>query len=293
MTTNPQVVRTRADLSAALDPRPEGGRAVVMTMGALHAGHLSLVRQARASAAQVVVTIFVNPLQFGADEDLESYPRDLPRDLALLADAGADIVFAPEVSEVYPHGEPTVRVSAGDLGGRLEGRTRPGHLDGALTVVLKLLHLVRPDVALFGQKDAQQAIAVRRMVADLDVDVEVVVGATVREADGVALSSRNAYLSSGQRAAATALRRALLAGAGAAAAGRGALEVRDVALAVLAAEPEVVMDYLAVVDPDTARDVPDQHAGPAVLVLAAWLGATRLLDNEVLSLRGPAPEEDR
>ncbi|MBC7290926.1 MAG: pantoate--beta-alanine ligase, partial [Actinotalea sp.] len=180
----PVLARTRAELDAALH-RTDGHRprrAVVMTMGALHEGHLALVRLARARAEQVVVTVFVNPLQFAPTEDLARYPRDLDRDVALLAREGVDVVFAPGVQEVYPGGDPVVRVSAGALGDRLEGAHRPGHFDGVLTVVLKLLHLVRPDVALFGQKDAQQLMAVRRMIHDLDVPVEVVAGPTVRDA---------------------------------------------------------------------------------------------------------------
>ncbi|WP_024285737.1 pantoate--beta-alanine ligase [Cellulomonas sp. KRMCY2] len=295
MTAGPQVLRTRVELAAALGPHGTTTvrRAVVMTMGALHEGHLALVRTARDHADQVVVTIFVNPLQFGAGEDLDRYPRDLGRDVDLLAAAGADIVFAPEVGEVYPGGPPVVRVSAGVLGERLEGAVRPGHFDGVLTVVLKLLHLVHPDVALFGQKDAQQLMAVRQMVHDLDLDVEIVAVPTVRDHDGVALSSRNAYLDPEQRAAARALSRALAAGRAAAGAGLAAPRIRSAAMDVLAAEPAVVVDYLALVDASTADEVADDHQGPAVLAVAARLGATRLIDNVVLDLRGPAPEEDR
>jgi pantoate--beta-alanine ligase len=292
MTTPPRLVRTREQLAAVLaEPgRPAGEparprRAVVMTMGALHEGHLALVRAARERADQVVVTIFVNPLQFGPTEDLDRYPRDLDGDLALLARAGADLVFAPDVAEMYPAGDPVVRVSAGALGTRLEGAHRPGHFDGVLTVVLKLLHLVRPDVALFGQKDAQQLMAVRRMVADLDVPVEVVGVPTVRDADGLALSSRNAYLDAEQRTAALALSRGLRAARTAAGAGAAAPEVRDAAADVLAAQEGVVVDYVALVD-DTATDVPADHVGPAVLAVAARVGSTRLIDNVVLTLEG-------
>ncbi|MFJ3922868.1 pantoate--beta-alanine ligase [Streptomyces sp. NPDC090022] len=196
-------------------PRSGGPRAVVMTMGALHEGHATLVRTARERAGadgQVVVTVFVNPLQFGADEDLDRYPRTLDADLALAEAAGADVVFAPSVDEVYPGGEPQVRVSAGPMGTRLEGATRPGHFDGMLTVVAKLLHLTRPDVAFFGQKDAQQLALIRRMVTDLNFPVEIAGVATVREDDGLALSSRNRYLSDGERRTALALSRALFAG---------------------------------------------------------------------------------
>ncbi|MEU1130907.1 pantoate--beta-alanine ligase, partial [Streptomyces sp. NPDC005900] len=193
----------------------EGRRAVVMTMGALHEGHASLIRAARRIAGpdgEVVVTVFVNPLQFGAGEDLDRYPRTLDADLKIAEQAGADTVFAPGVDEVYPGGEPQVRVSAGPMGTVLEGATRPGHFDGMLTVVAKLLHLTRPDVALFGQKDAQQLALIRRMVRDLNFPVEIVGVPTVREDDGLALSSRNRYLSPDERRTALALSQALFAG---------------------------------------------------------------------------------
>lgn len=283
----PQVVRTRQELAAV---PVRGRRAVVMTMGALHEGHLALVREARRRADQVVVTIFVNPLQFGPSEDLARYPRDLDGDVALLATEGVDVVFAPDVAEVYPGGEPVVRVGAGPLGGRLEGAHRPGHFDGVLTVVLKLLHLVRPDVALFGQKDAQQLMAVRRMVHDLDVPVEVVAVPTVRDADGLALSSRNAYLTPGDRRAALVLSRALGAARAVADAARPAPDVLGAARDVLATEPGVDVDYAALVDPRDADDVPDHHAGEAVLAVAARVGSTRLIDNAVLHL---APAQGR
>ncbi|MFD8807858.1 pantoate--beta-alanine ligase [Streptomyces sp. NPDC059597] len=192
-----------------------GRRAVVMTMGALHEGHATLIRAAREIAGpegEVVVTVFVNPLQFGAGEDLDRYPRTLEADLALAGRAGADAVFAPSVDEVYPGGAPQVRVTAGPMGERLEGAVRPGHFDGMLTVVAKLLHLTRPDVALYGQKDAQQLALIRRMVRDLDFGVEIVGVPTVREEDGLALSSRNRYLSPEERDTALTLSRALFAG---------------------------------------------------------------------------------
>ncbi|MEW2318113.1 pantoate--beta-alanine ligase [Streptomyces bauhiniae] len=192
-----------------------GRRAVVMTMGALHEGHATLIRAAREIAGpdgEVVVTVFVNPLQFGVGEDLDRYPRTLDADLALAGRAGADAVFAPSVDEVYPGGEPQVRITAGPMGGRLEGATRPGHFDGMLTVVAKLLHLTRPDVALYGQKDAQQLALIRRMVRDLNFGVEIVGVPTVREEDGLALSSRNRYLAPEERATALTLSRALFAG---------------------------------------------------------------------------------
>ncbi len=281
-TTTPRVARTRDELAEAL-AAPAGRRAVVMTMGALHEGHLSLVRRARELADQVVVTIFVNPLQFGAGEDLERYPRDLAGDVRLLASAGADLVFAPDVATVYPTG-PLVTVHAGPFADVLEGAIRPGHFDGVLTVVLKLMHLTRPDVALFGQKDAQQLAVIRRMVRDLDVPVEVVAGPIVRADDGVALSSRNAYLDGEQRAHARALYRAVLAAQAAAEGGSGSVAVRRAAQEVLAAEPGVVVDYVALVDPDTMSEVGDDHRGQALLALAARVGSTRLIDNTMVVL---------
>ncbi|MDN5381217.1 pantoate--beta-alanine ligase [Streptomyces sp. LB8] len=192
-----------------------GRTAVVMTMGALHEGHATLIRTARTHVGDqgfVIVTVFVNPLQFGPDEDLDRYPRTLEADLKVAEQAGADVVFAPSVEEVYPGGEPQVRISAGPMGERLEGASRPGHFDGMLTVVAKLLHLTRPDVALYGQKDAQQLALIRRMVRDLNFGVEIVAVPTVREEDGLALSSRNRYLSPRERRTALALSRALFAG---------------------------------------------------------------------------------
>ncbi|MGJ5825892.1 pantoate--beta-alanine ligase [Streptomyces ossamyceticus] len=210
MTTT--VLRTADELHARTRA---GRRAVVMTMGALHEGHATLVRTAREIAGaegEVVVTVFVNPLQFGAGEDLDRYPRTLDADVKLAEQSGADVVFAPAVDEVYPGGEPQVRVTAGPMGERWEGASRPGHFDGMLTVVAKLLHLTRPDVALYGQKDAQQLALIRRMVQDLNFGVDVVAVPTVREPDGLALSSRNRYLSAQERRTALALSQALFAG---------------------------------------------------------------------------------
>lgn len=288
----PVLATTRDELAAALTLAPVAPasgavlpdgprRAVVMTMGALHAGHLALVSRARELADQVVVTIFVNPLQFGPTEDLDRYPRDLDGDLELLAAAGVDVVFAPTVDVMYPDGDPLVTVGAGIFGEVLEGAARPGHLDGVLTVVLKLLHLVRPDVALFGQKDAQQLMAVRRMVHDLDVPVRIEAVPTVRDADGLALSSRNAFLSPEDRRRACGLSAALFAGA--ARTGNGAAAVRDAAADVLR-ERGLEVEYLALVDPETVAEVGDHHTGAAVLALAARVGSTRLIDNVPLTL---------
>jgi len=285
------VVATRGALADALaDSRAAGRRrAVVMTMGALHAGHLSLVMAARELADEVIVTVFVNPLQFGQGEDLDRYPRDLSSDVALLTTAGADLVFAPTLTEMYD-GDPVVTVHAGRIGEILEGAARPGHFDGVLTVVLKLLHLTAPDVAVFGQKDAQQLMAVRRMVADLDVPVLVVGAPIVRDDDGLALSSRNAYLGPDERVAARALPAAVRAAVLAAAEGSSAAQVRGAALDLLEATEGVEVDYVALVDVETADALPGGHRGPALLAMAARVGATRLIDNAVLDI---APEEER
>lgn len=208
----PRLLHTAPELR---DLPHDGQRAVIMTMGALHEGHATLIRRARelaGPAGQVVVTVFVNPLQFGAGEDLDRYPRTLEADLKVAEQAGADVVFAPSADEVYPGGEPQVRISAGAMGERLEGAARPGHFDGMLTVVAKMLHLTRPDLALYGEKDAQQLALIRRMVRDLNFPVEIVGVPTVRESDGLALSSRNRFLSADERRTALALSTALFAG---------------------------------------------------------------------------------
>ena len=292
-----RLVANTAALAAALtaqDEEPAGGhqhrRAVVMTMGALHAGHLALVRRARELADHVVVTIFVNPLQFGPTEDLERYPRDLEGDLTLLSGDGllgdGDVVFAPTPAVMYPEGDPVVRVTAGRIGEGLEGGFRPGHLDGVLTVVLKLMHLTRPGVALFGQKDAQQLAAVRRMVRDLDVPLTVVGVPIVRDADGLALSSRNAYLTADERRRALSLSRSLAAARSAADEGGASREVLAAAVAVLTgAEGVDSLDYAALVDPSSFEEVVPGANGPALFVLAARVGATRLIDNGELILR--------
>jgi pantoate--beta-alanine ligase len=227
-----------------------------------------------------MATIFVNPLQFGPTEDLDRYPRTFDADLALCVQQGVDLVFAPTAGEVYPQ-QPRVAVTAGSLGEVYEGAVRPGHFDGVLTVVLKLLHLTAPDVTVFGQKDAQQLVLVRRMVADLDVPVEVVAAPTVREADGLALSSRNRYLSPPDRERALTLSRALAAGATAGPAGADA--VRAAAVDVFAAAG-VDPDYVALVDPDDFTDVPADGGGDALLAVAARIGTTRLIDNTAVRL---------
>jgi pantoate--beta-alanine ligase len=264
------VAATREELAAARKALP-GRVAVVMTMGALHEGHATLVRRAAELADSVIVTVFVNPLQFGANEDLATYPRTLEQDLAICEREGADVVFTPTPDVVYPH-DPVVRVSAGSIGDGFEGASRPGHFDGVLTVVLKLLHLTAPDVALFGQKDAQQLAAIRRMVSDLDVPVLVEAVPTVREADGLALSSRNRYLSDAERLSALVLSRALA--------------TRDVAAGrALFDASGVDLDYLERVDSRTFEAAPDGD----LIVVAARVGTTRLIDN--LPLKELDPEE--
>jgi pantoate--beta-alanine ligase len=281
-----RVLTTRAELAAAL-AGSTSRRAVVMTMGALHDGHLSLVRQARELADQVVVTIFVNPLQFGPAEDLDRYPRDLTGDVAKLAEAGADLVFAPSTDEVYPR-PVVVSVDAGRLGDVLEGEFRPGHMGGALTVVLKLLHLTRPDVAIFGEKDAQQLASIRRMVADLDLDVEVVGVPIVRESDGLAMSSRNVYLNAADRSVALALPRALAAGRTSAEQGGDSAQVLAAAAAVLDTAA-IEVDYLAIVD-DEFEPVESGFNGSALLLVAGRVGGVRLIDNARIVLRSTAGE---
>jgi len=282
--TPPVVCRTRAELAPAREALDDGQVAVVMTMGALHEGHAALIRQARERAAHVVVTVFLNPLQFGPKEDLSRYPRTFDDDLAICQREGVDVVFAPSPDVVYPEGDPGVRISAGPLGDVLEGASRPGHFDGVLTVVGKMLHLTRADLAYFGQKDAQQLLLIRRMARDLDFPVEVVAVPTVREPDGLALSSRNTYLTASDREAALSLSSALRAGV--ASAPEGPSSVRRAARAVLVSEPLVLVDYLVLVHPETLADVPEWYHGEALLAVAARVGTTRLIDNVPL-LIGP------
>jgi pantoate--beta-alanine ligase len=278
-----QLVHTHADLRAARDGL-DGEAGVVMTMGALHDGHRELIRVARKRCAVVVVTVFLNPLQFAPGEDLSRYPKTLPEDMVLCEQEGVDIVFAPSVEEVYPAGPPQVRVHAGPLGDVLEGASRPGHFDGVLTVVAKLLHFTGPDVAYFGQKDAQQLLLIARMASDLNFPVEVVAVPTVRDDDGLALSSRNTYLTEADHAAALTLSRALFAGQAEQQSGPRA--VRRSAQAVLDSEPAIRPDYLALVDPATLAEVADVASGSALLAVAARVGTTRLIDNVMLTLGG-------
>ncbi|MGN6414510.1 pantoate--beta-alanine ligase [Flexivirga sp.] len=284
--SGPVVAHTREDLLPARKSL-RGTVATVMTMGALHEGHAELIRTAKQSADHVIVTIFLNPLQFAAGEDLSRYPQTLEEDLRICAREGVGLVFAPTPDVVYPQGEPGVRVSAGTLGEVLEGASRPGHFDGVLTVVAKLLHLVQPDFAFYGQKDAQQLLLIRRMVRDLDFPVEVIAVPTVREDDGLALSSRNTYLSAADRDVALSLSRALQAGAQQVAAGPAA--VRRAARDVLVREPLALVDYLVLVHPESLEQVPEWYRGPALLAVAAKVGTTRLIDNMPLEI-GPGAD---
>lgn len=274
------VVRTRADLRAALAsaPRPIG---LVPTMGWLHAGHVSLVERARADSATVVMSIFVNPRQFGEARDFEQYPRNEARDFAKAETAGVDIMFAPGVDEVYPPGFDTV-VSVGAISRPLEGAARPGHFDGVATVVAILFALVGAERAYFGLKDYQQVAVIRRMALDLALPTEVVPCPTVREADGLALSSRNARLSSDGRARAAVLHRALAEGAALVRHGeRSGDAVRATVLATLASEPAADVDYASVADPDTLAEL-ETVAGRALLSLAVRIEGVRLIDNELV-----------
>ncbi|KQV25753.1 pantoate--beta-alanine ligase [Yonghaparkia sp. Root332] len=284
--TPPPVDTTIDGLRARLDAERAAGRtvALVPTMGSLHEGHLALVDRAAALADAVVVSIFVNPLQFGPSEDYDRYPRDLTADLAALTDRGVAVVFAPTVAEMYPRGPIGTRVSAGAVGEILDGASRPGHFDGMLTVVAKLLLIAAPDVAVFGEKDAQQVFLVQRMVRDLDVPTRIDVVETVRASDGLALSSRNAYLSPEQRTAALALPSALAAARAAAIAGAGLPTALEAALAVLDAEPLLELDYVAVVDPETFQPAEPGHTGAARALVAARVGSTRLIDTHLLHL---------
>jgi pantoate--beta-alanine ligase len=270
------LVHTRAELAAARAAAP-GRVAVVMTMGALHAGHRELMRVARERGDFVIATIFVNPLQFGPNEDFDKYPRTLEADVEACRAEGVDLVFAPDRDEMYPGGAPLVTLAAGPMGEILEGASRPGHFSGMLTVVAKLLQLTRADLAFFGEKDFQQLSLIRRMVRDLEIDVEIVGVPTVREADGLALSSRNRYLSAEQREAALALSQALREGA----AQTDATSALEAAGKILADEPGIQVDYLALTDPLLGAPPLD---GPARLLVAAKVGTTRLIDNVPLLL---------
>jgi pantoate--beta-alanine ligase len=253
----------------------------VPTMGALHRGHISLVDRARSEADVVVMSIFVNPLQFGPAEDFSRYPRPLENDSRMASEAGVDLLFMPSPAEMYGS-DRVVTVSAGEIGGKWEGEVRPGHFDGVLTVVAKLLNVVHPDVAVFGRKDLQQAALIKAMVRDLDFPLSIVVAPTVRESDGLALSSRNSYLSSDDRGNALVLIRSLRAAAAAFDSGeRDTRRLEETGRAVFSDVPSAKLDYFAVVDADSFAREPSAKPGSAVIV-AARLGATRLIDNIIL-----------
>jgi pantoate--beta-alanine ligase len=277
-------VSTIAELRARVaEFRAKGERVRFFpTMGALHGGHLEVVRRAHETGDRVVVSIFVNPLQFGPSEDLDRYPRTLDADLASL-DGIADVVFVPSAAEMYPDGDSATRVTAGELGDRYEGASRPGHFDGVLTVVAKLFNIVQPDEALFAQKDAQQAFLISRMARELNLPLRVNVVPTVREPDGLALSSRNRYLNDVERHTAPVLHKALVTAKGVAA--DGLKDALALANDVLASRPDVKLDYLVAVDPSTFLEVGDGFRGEALLLIAARVGTTRLIDNESISLR--------
>ncbi|WP_106397144.1 pantoate--beta-alanine ligase [Actinocorallia populi] len=273
------IVHSLADLARARGALP-GTVAFVPTMGALHDGHRELIRRAREAADHVVVSVFVNPLQFGEQADLERYPRTLEADAAVCDAEGVAVVFAPSVEDVYPR-PLEVSVSTGRMGRVVEGAARPGHFDGMATVVAKLFGMVRPDSAFFGQKDAQQLAVIRRLVEDLNLGVQVVAVPTVREPDGLALSSRNRFLSEAERRTALALSRALFAGRDAVPDGVAAVlaAAQPVLDEAAKADPPLCQDYLVLADPATFDPVEPGHRGPAVLAVAARVGATRLIDN--------------
>jgi len=287
------VAHTRAELSAALTqlraPGPSGHSrqvALVPTMGALHEGHRALIARAGTVSASVVVSIFLNPLQFAPGEDLDRYPKTFDSDFELCRAEGVEVVFAPTPDVVYPFGEPLVRIAAGPLGAILEGASRPGHFDGVLTVVAKLFGLVRPDVAVFGEKDAQQLALVSAMVADLDMGVQIEPVPIVRTRQGLALSSRNVYLDEKSAVAALALGAAVRAAARAGTTGSDAAAVLAAAKVTLAAEPGVEVDYCVLVDPGTFGEL-GQGATGGLLLLAARVGTTRLIDNVRVALAAP------
>ena len=296
------LARTRKGLAAA---RATMTAPVVLvpTMGALHDGHrslLALARELAGPAGSVLVSIFVNPLQFGAGEDFERYPRTIEQDLELCAEGGVSVVFAPAGREMYPR-DPRVTVDAGPVGRLLEGEFRPGFFGGVLTVVMKLLQLTRPDIAVFGEKDAQQLALIRQLAADLDLGIQIAGAPIHRDADGLATSSRNVYLSTWERAVALAIPRALAAAARAAPAGPAAALAAAALLleAAGAAEPPLELDYLVLADPLTFTEVGPDYAGPALLLAAARVGGTRLIDNIGLTFGArpgappPAPPLER
>ncbi len=259
-------------------PDPVG---LVPTMGYLHDGHLALIRHARAENSLLVVSVFVNPAQFGPQEDFKTYPRDIERDLKILARENTDIVFLPTVEEIYPPGFDGW-VDMGKIARRLEGASRPGHFRGVATVLAKLFNILQPTKAYFGQKDAQQTIVIKKMVADLNMNLKIITVPTVREADGLAISSRNAYLNTGERQAATVLYRSLCLGQQLWTEGKNeAGEIREQMTALIQSEPFATIDYVSIAEPETLVEMEVVKA-PALVSLAVWIGKTRLIDNVVL-----------
>jgi pantoate--beta-alanine ligase len=263
---------------------------LVPTMGALHEGHTALVRRARKECSRVIASVFVNPKQFGPKEDYKKYPRDLEKDAKILGDAGVDALFAPDAADVYPDGFRTY-VNVEGISERLEGRSRPGHFRGVSTVVLKLFEIVQPHFAYFGRKDAQQVRIIGEMVRDLNLDTEIVVCPVVREGDGLALSSRNAYLNAAERKAAIVLHRALVAVRDELRAGvRDSLQLETVMRRIIEAEPLAVLDYAEIVSADTFEPVV-RVARPCYAVLAVFIGKTRLIDNLLIEPTSPGLED--
>jgi pantoate--beta-alanine ligase len=279
-----RLVYTVADMASAQKEvaRPLG---LFPTLGSLHQGHLSLVKRAREDNATLAASIFVNPTQFGPTEDLQAYPRDMERDLALLKELGTDLVFIPQPDDMYPPGFDT-SIDTGHVASRLEGESRPGHFKGVATVVAKLFSIVRPDRAYFGQKDAQQVQVIRRMNDDLNLGVEIIVLPTVREPDGLAMSSRNANLSPQERQAAPVLYRSLCEAKGMYGRNeRAASAIKKAIQKLIQDEPMAHLDYVSIADPDTLDEL-DAIQGPALVSLAVQIGKTRLIDNVVLNNEG-------
>ena len=281
-----EIINRRQRMSSvARKIRREQDRTVglVPTMGALHEGHLSLVREARRMCDVVVVSVFVNPTQFGPGEDFEHYPRDLTKDTALLTDYNVDYIFAPTVEEMYPKGSSTY-VNVDGLSEQLEGASRPGHFRGVATVVTILLNTVRPDFAFFGQKDVQQALVIKRLVKDLAFDTEIVVLPIVREDSGLAISSRNLYLTSDEQNSAAVIHRALMQGKQAFKEGeRSATRIADIIRSTIETEPRARLDYVNVSDVDTLDPVERIDERPTLIAVAAYIGKTRLIDNTILN----------
>lgn len=279
--STPTVVTTREELRSALD-QLSGRLGLVMTMGALHEGHLSLIREAKKHADHVMVTVFVNPTQFAPGEDFETYPRNLDADVKAVERVGADLIFAPSPEEVYLNGDAQVTIDPGPTAKVLEGKTRPTHFAGVCLVVHKMFNITGADVAVFGQKDAQQLAIVRQMVRDLDMPIEIVGAPIVRAENGLALSSRNTYLSEAERHQALALSQALKAGKQAADQGATAAQIKEQASTVLENQ-NVRIDYVEFVDPVSFESI---ESGEGVLAIAAYVGDTRLIDNAIVEVQG-------